>query len=150
MTAARREWAEAVVTRARERFAVRRAALFWRDASGTLSCIASAGPGGGVDWVGQVLPAGVGAAGRAVAERRPVWSADLLADPRIPLADWLRERLEQEGLRSVAAAPLRKGAEVLGALGLLDERRTYGEADLARLAAFAEEAALGASSDESD
>jgi GAF domain-containing protein len=149
MTIARGEWAQAVVTRARERFAVRRAALFWRDPAGTLSCIASAGPGGGADWVGKVLPAGVGAASRAVAEGRPFWSPDLLADPRIPMADWLRERLEREGLRSVVAAPLRKGGAALGALGLLDEARTYGEADLAGLAAFADEAALDAPSDPS-
>jgi GAF domain-containing protein len=131
-----------VLDRVRERFAVRRAALFWREASGRLTCVASEGRGGGEGWVGQTLPAGVGMAGRAVAEGRPVWSPDLLADPRVPVAAWLRERLEREGLRVVAAAPLRGAAAVLGALGILDEAgRTFGDAELADLGRVAEELA---------
>jgi GAF domain-containing protein len=129
---------------ARARFGVRRAALFWRDAgSGRLTCIASAGEGGAAGWIGHTLPPGAGMAGRAVAEGRPVWSPDLLADPRVPVAAWLRERLESEGLRSVAAAPLRSGAEVRGALGILDGAgRTFDDDALGRLAAFADEVAL--------
>jgi GAF domain-containing protein len=134
---------ERVVTTARELFRVRRAALFWRDGrSRTLICVASAGDGGGEGWIGERLPAGVGVAGRAVAERRPAWSPDLLADPRIPLADWLRERLTRETLHVVAAAPLSARGRVLGALGLLDGAgRTYGKSDLRLLGRFAELAA---------
>jgi GAF domain-containing protein len=129
---------------ARLRFGVRRAALFWRDAgSSSLVCIASAGEGGAQGWLGQTLPAGVGMAGRAVAEGRPVWTPDLLADPRVPVAAWLRERLEREGLRAVAAAPLAVGGEARGALGLLDgPGRTFDELALGRLGAFADQAAL--------
>ena len=77
---------------------------------------------------------------RMVAEGRPVWSADLLADPRVPVAAWLRERLEHEGLRTVAAAPLRVAGVVRGALGLLDGAgRTVDDQALARLAQTAEE-----------
>jgi GAF domain-containing protein len=132
------------VSAARDRFGVRRAALFWRDAgSGRLACIASAGGAGGAGWLGHTLPPGVGMAGRAVAEGRPVWTPDLLADPRVPIAAWLRERLEGEGLRAVAAAPLRSGAAVRGALGILDGAgRTFDDETLRRLAAFADEAAL--------
>jgi hypothetical protein len=79
-------------------------------------------------------------AGRAVAEGRPVWSADLLADPRVPVAAWLRERLEHEGLRTVAAAPLRVAGVVRGALGLLDGAgRAVDDQALARLALTADE-----------
>jgi GAF domain-containing protein len=131
------------VRTARDRFGVRRAALFWRDAgSDSLTCIATAGDEGAEGWLGRTLAAGIGMAGRAVAEGGPVWSPDLLADPRVPIAAWLRERLEAEDLRSVAAAPLRVGGVVRGALGLLDPAgRTYGDADLGRLAGFADEAA---------
>jgi GAF domain-containing protein len=129
---------------ARERFGVRRAALFWREAeSDGLTCIASVGEGGAEGWLGRTLPAGVGMAGRAVAEGRPVWSADLPADPRVPIAAWLRERLEREGLRVVAAAPLRVDGVVRGALGLLDSAgRRYEEEDLRRLGLFADEASV--------
>jgi len=133
-----------VVSTARDRFGVRRAALFWRDTgSESLTCIASAGEGGADRWLGRALAAGVGMAGRAVAEGRPVWSPDLLADPRVPIAAWLRERLESEGLRSVAAAPLRVGGVVRGALGLLDGAgRTFDDEDLRQFARLADEASL--------
>jgi GAF domain-containing protein len=135
-----------VVQAARERFGVRRAALFWRDArADVLTCIATSsegGEGGAETWVGRALPAGVGMAGRAVAEGRPVWTADLLAEARVPLAPWLRERLEAEGLHAVAAAPLVAGGPARGALGLLDGAgRTYDEDGLRRLGRFAAEAA---------
>jgi GAF domain-containing protein len=132
-----------VVQAARERFGVRRAALFWRDSrADLLTCIATAGEGGAETWLGRTLPAGVGMAGRAVAEGRPVWTADLLAEARVPLAPWLRERLEAEGLHAVAAAPLSAGGPARGALGLLDGAgRTYDEDGLRRLGRFAAEAA---------
>jgi len=131
------------VQAARDRFGVRRAALFWRDPdSASLTCIASEGEGGAEAWRGRTLAVGVGMAGRAVAEGRPVWSADLLADPRVPVAAWLRERLESEGLRAVAAAPLRVGGVVRGALGLLDGAgRTFDDQALGRLGLAADEIA---------
>lgn len=140
-----REDAERVVAAARERFAVRRAALFRLEPGpGILTCIASAGPGGEQGWVEHSLPVGVGAAGRAVAEGRPVTSADLLADARIPVAPWLRDAMERESLRAVAAAPLRFAGVIIGALGILDAAgRTFSDEDLGRLADFAEEAAAG-------
>ena len=124
-----------LVGRARALFGARRAALFRLErASGTLTCVASDSESGSVGWVGQTLPAGVGMAGRAVAERRPVWTPDLLADPRVPVAAWLRERMEVEGLRAVAAAPVVSGQEVLGALGILDAAgRRFAPDELARL-----------------
>jgi GAF domain-containing protein len=109
---------------ARERVGVRRTALFWlEDHSGRLACVATAGVAGADTadgWVGQTLSAGVGMAGRAVREGRAVWTPDLLADLRVPVTAWLRERLEREGLRVVAAAPVRVDGMVRGALGFLD------------------------------
>ena len=135
--------AEHLVTAAREQLRVQRAALFLRQPAGdSLVCVATAGEGDASEWVGQTLRAGVGVAGRAVAEGRPVWSPDLLADPRIPVSAWLRERLEAEGLRSVMAAPLSVAGETVGALGILDAAgRAYTPDETERLAAFAREAA---------
>jgi GAF domain-containing protein len=129
---------------AREGIGVRRTALFWLDdASGRLACVATnsadsaAGPDG---WVGQTLASGVGMAGRAVREGRPVWTPDLLADPRVPVASWLRDRLEEEGLRVVAAAPVRVDGTTRGALGFLDgPGRAYDDDGLRRIAGLADE-----------
>jgi hypothetical protein len=132
---------------ARERVGVRRTALFWLEAdSGRLACVATvdAGGAGGAagpgTWVGQTLSAGVGMAGRAVKEGRAAWTADLLADPRVPIVAWLRERLEAEGLRVVAAAPVRVAGVIQGALGFLDgPGRTYDDATLRQIEALADE-----------
>ncbi|HEV8307293.1 MAG TPA: GAF domain-containing protein [Methylomirabilota bacterium] len=129
---------------ARRFFGVRRVAVFLRDPlADTLACVASAADDGPTGWVGRVLPAGVGVAGRAVTEGRPVWSRDLSTDSRIPVADWLRERLAAEGLRSVAAAPLVADGETLGALGLLDgPGRIFSETDLQLLGVLAGHGAM--------
>ena len=77
--------AQGALAAARAQLGVKRTALFWLDdALGQLSCVATAGAGGTDGWVGQTLAAGVGMAGRAVREGRPVWTPDLLADPRVP------------------------------------------------------------------
>jgi GAF domain-containing protein len=139
----------AALAAARESLAVRRTALFWLDDdSGRLVCVRTAGAsgaGGAEGWVGQTLSAGVGMAGRAVREGRPVWTPDLLADPRVPIATWLRERLVEERLRAVAAAPVRVGGVIRGALGFLDgPGRTYDDAALRRIEALADDVGVSA------
>jgi GAF domain-containing protein len=131
------------IATARARLGVRRTALFWLDvASGRLRCIATAGAAGAEPWLGQTLAAGVGMAGRAVKEGRPVWTPDLLGDLRVPIAAWLRERLEREGLRAVAAAPVRVDGVIRGALGFLDGHgRAFDDGDLRRIETLADEVA---------
>jgi GAF domain-containing protein len=129
---------------ARADLGVRRTALFWLDdESGRLACVTTATGDGGAGpegWVGQTLAVGVGMAGRAVKEGRPVWTSDLLADPRVPIAPWLRDRLAEEGLRVVAAAPVRVDGAIRGALGFLDgPGRTYDEDSLRQIGAVADE-----------
>jgi len=88
------------------------------------------------------MSTGVGMAGRAVKEGRPVWTPDLLADPRVPIAPWLRERLVEEGLRTVAAAPVRIDGATCGALGFLDgPGRTYDDEGLRRIGLLADDVA---------
>jgi hypothetical protein len=84
-----------------------------------------------------------------VREGRPVWTADLLADLRVPVAPWLRARLEEEGLRPVAAAPVRVDGVIRGALGFLDgPGRTYDADGLRRIEGLADDVGrvLGAAS----
>jgi GAF domain-containing protein len=128
---------------ARAHVGVRRTALFWLDeASGRLVCVATDGVGGAEGWVGETLATGVGMAGRAVKEGRPVWTSDLLADPRVPIAPWLRERLVAEGLRTVSAAPIRIEGAIHGALGFLDgPGRRFDEDGLRRIGSLADEVA---------
>jgi GAF domain-containing protein len=132
--------AERALAAARDGAGVRRTALFWiDDASMRLACVATVAsddPGG---WLGRTLAPGVGMAGRAVREGRPVWTPDLLADPRIPVTAWLRERMEAEGLRTVAAAPVRVDGAVRGALGFLDgPGRAFDQEDLRRIGDLAD------------
>jgi PAS domain S-box-containing protein len=98
---------------------VQRALLYRSDSeSGSLACIAVAGCGDPVKWIGKVLPAGFGVAGLALAERRPVMSANPLCDPRVQLPEWARELLEEQGAPSVLALPLLVDERPLGALVL--------------------------------
>jgi PAS domain S-box-containing protein len=53
---------------------------------------------------------------RAIRERRPIWSADLLADPGFALAPETRAAVVAEGYRAVLSAPLLRGERALGAL----------------------------------
>jgi GAF domain-containing protein len=128
---------------ARQDLGVRRTALFWlEDAAGRLACVATASAAGTEGWLGETLAAGLGMAGRAVREGRPVWTPDLLADPRVPIASWLRERMEVEGLRAVAAAPVRIDGAIQGALGFLDgPGRTFADEGLRRIGRLADEVA---------
>lgn len=126
---------------ARERLDVRRTALFWLDGdSGRLTCVATTSVDGvTAGWLGETLAAGVGMAGRAVKEGHAVWTPDLLADPRVPIAAWLRSRMEEEGLRVVAAAPVRVAGAIRGALGFLDgPGRVYDSESLQRIEALAD------------
>jgi GAF domain-containing protein len=136
--------AQRALEAARQVMGVRRTALFWLDdVSGRLECVATAGAGGPEGWLGETLAPGVGMAGRAVKEGRPVSTTDLLADPRVPIAPWLRERLVQEGLRAVAAAPVRIDGATCGALGFLDgPGRTFDEENLRRIGSLADEVGM--------
>ena len=138
--------AEQALSVARERLGVRRTALFWLDGdSSRLACVATTSVSGGpAGWLGETLAAGVGMASRAVKEGHAVWTPDLLADPQVPIAAWLRSRMEEEGLRVVAAAPVRVAGAIRGALGFLDgPGRVYDDEALRRIEAQAD--GLGAS-----
>src|SRR5207244_4707559 len=90
-----------------------------------------------------VLPAGIGVAGRAVAEGRAVWSTNLLEDADVPLTDELRQRLKGAGIRALLSAPLKVKGKILGTLTLADPAaRGFSSTDAERLQALADQAAL--------
>jgi transcriptional regulator with GAF, ATPase, and Fis domain len=80
------------------------------------------------------LPAGSGLVGRAVAERAPVYAADLTKDPR---AEATRHRWGSND-RSVIAVPLALGTQIVGTLHAIStDVDAFSEQDRARLLALA-------------
>src|SRR5215468_8370894 len=57
-----------------------------------------------------------GATALAIAERRPVWSADVLEDPTFDLSPATRAFIKESGQRAVLAVPLLAGDRTLGAV----------------------------------
>src|SRR5262245_46233629 len=57
-----------------------------------------------------------GAVAQAIAERRPVWSADILSDPAFDLSPSTRRFIASTGSRAALAVPIIAGDRVLGAL----------------------------------
>ncbi|MGH7345447.1 MAG: GAF domain-containing protein, partial [Candidatus Rokuibacteriota bacterium] len=79
----------------------------------------------------------------AIAERRPVWSADLLNDPSFDLTPSTRAAVEAEGYRAVLSAPLLVGDRVLGALVTYrDDVGPFSARQVELMQAFARQAAL--------
>jgi PAS domain S-box-containing protein len=136
--------ADLIVSNARSLLRVRSATLFTRDGSeGQLLCIASAGAADQTRWLGRTLSPGQGVAGRAVAEGRPVWSADFLADPLVQAPDWLAERAKDDDYRAILAIPLRMRDTIIGVLSVGNAAGSaFAEEDVRLLSAFADQAAI--------
>ncbi|MBM3219268.1 MAG: response regulator [Candidatus Rokubacteria bacterium] len=90
------------------------------------------------------LPPEAGAlAGLVVHTGRPVWSPDVLTDPRLTLSPETRETLERSGERAVLGVPPRAKDTVLGTLTVGDRvGRVWTEREVALTSAFADQAAL--------
>jgi len=90
-----------------------------------------------------IFKSGEGAVGRAIVDRRIVMSADILSDPAIQLAAWVRERIRSSGYRVVVGVPLLTHERVIGALGLgADPGSSYTREELQTLEALADQASL--------
>lgn len=88
-------------------------------------------------------PRGVGVAGLAARERRPVTTANMLKDPRITTTPELRARAEALEIHAALAVPLMAQNRVIGVLGLGDTReRTFDDEDHRVAQAFADQAAV--------
>ena len=85
------------------------------------------------------LRPGQGLTGIAVAEQRPVQSADLWEDPRVLFPDLPR----RAGLRSMLAVPMRLGARAIGAILVMrPDVHTFSQAEEELLLALADQAAI--------
>jgi PAS domain S-box-containing protein len=110
---------------------------------GSLACAAIAGK-----WLdnfkpGYLLPPGVGLVGRAVTEGRALWTPDILQEPSVVLTAEFRRGLAGVGHHAVLAVPLRVKGEVIGAISTAHrEIRTFSQAEVDLLQAFADQAAL--------
>ena len=89
-----------------------------------------------------VLP-GEGVGGRAFAERRPVWTPDVLFDPAITLEERTRRNLQEEGLRALLAVPLLHDGAARGTLAAsAHEPHQFQPAEVEALSALASLAAV--------
>lgn len=138
------EVAQRIVESVRALLDVRSSVLFRLDeTSGDLVSLASSG--GVEDIFGRnvVFPRGTGAAGIAVAERRPVAVPDLLADPRVALPHEVRARARDLPYRAVLAVPLVVHDRVIGALSVAAVTgRTFSPAEVGLAQAFADQATV--------
>jgi len=90
-----------------------------------------------------VMPSGVGIVGRAVQQRQPVTTADVLADPQIALTPELRQWVEQGQIRALLAAPLIVQGRVIGVLATGTQvGRAYDAEDIRLAQIFADQAAI--------
>lgn len=134
---------ERVVRSARDLLGVKAATLRLLQPDGSLAALASSGEAYSQSAAGEVVAAGMGLADRAIREKRPVWCADVLADPQVRLTDEMREYQIRSGNRSMLAVPLRARESTIGALTLLDRKgRSYSESEVTLAQSFADQAAL--------
>jgi PAS domain S-box-containing protein len=119
-------------------------ALLWQLRPGSdLLCVAAAGGVPAQLKPGSVLPKGVGIAGRAAIEGRPVWTPDILAEPTVALTEDLRQSLIAGGYHAVLAVPLTVKGQMIGALTIADAAvRSFSAAEVILLQTFADQAAL--------
>src|SRR5437660_9715781 len=106
--------------------------------TGIISSLASLDLSEGLVSTVRLRP-GQGVTGMAVAERRPMQSADLWSDPRVRYPELPRA----QGLRSLLAAPLRVGDDAIGAIIVLRrDIHEFSPAEEELLMALADQAAI--------
>ena len=111
--------------------------------TGDQKIVALSSDGNAAVNVGHVYPRHTGVVGRAVAERRPVFSANPLDDPQITLTAEQRQLLEATTRKAALAVPLIVKDEVIGGLLVADAGRRLFRDDEVRLAQrFGDQAAL--------
>ena len=92
---------------------------------------------------GEVMPGGVGLAGRALAEGKTIWSADTLNDPRVAFDAAMRNYVAGTGHGSMIAVPLRVREKLIGTLTLVDRTgRSYSNRELEFMQTLADQVAL--------
>ncbi|MBI4246528.1 MAG: GAF domain-containing protein, partial [Candidatus Rokubacteria bacterium] len=123
---------------------VRASALYRLDpVSGDAVTVALSGDAGPALERHTVFPRGTAVIGLAVRERAPVFTPNVLTDPRVTLTPAVRARVEQASYRAVLAVPITSQDRVIGALGVGDRAGRVFSHEETRLAqAFADQAAI--------
>ena len=122
---------------------VRSAGLRLIQPDGSLVTVARSAAAGMHSVPGNVVPAGTGISGRAIADGRPVRTPNLLDDPGILVTPHMRAQAMASGERAMLAVPLRVKGRIIGSLSVADrEGRVFLDADAALLQGFADQAAL--------
>lgn len=134
--------AERIVQTVTELFSAPVANLRLCRPDGGLTSLVSRGIPRDVAEQGATLSPGVGLIARAVSERRAVWSADVLNDPRVVVSPALRRLVVASGVGAMLAAPLRVKGTIIGVLSLADTGLRPPSEALPLLQAFADQAAL--------
>jgi GAF domain-containing protein len=132
-----------IVDRCRALMGVASAGIFKLDASGeTLSY--ERGVGLSAEFVSALrVRLGEGTTGRAVGDRAPAWSADILADPAITLAPETRDLVVREGYRAALSVPILSAGSLHGALSAYWwEPHTPSSAEIGLMGALASQAAI--------
>jgi GAF domain-containing protein len=138
-----RDVGERIVASVLVLFQARIAVLRLLQPDGSLTLLARAGDLDNASDTDAVLPAGVGPAGRASVEGRPVASSDVIHDPRIVLSSEVAETARRTGHGAVLAVPLRAKGRIIGTLALGESAgRVFSESEVTLLQAFGDQAAL--------
>jgi GAF domain-containing protein/ActR/RegA family two-component response regulator/anti-sigma regulatory factor (Ser/Thr protein kinase) len=124
-------------------FEARSSGLYSLEADGSFRGVAWGGDARGRYTPGQLFPAGDGVIGWIIAQNATVVSADVLSDERFVFPEPRRSELAAGGNTAVLAVPLRAKGSLMGVLALADKPgRTFIDAELLLLQAFADQAAL--------
>lgn len=114
-----------------------------RPDSGDLVILAVSGAVGDSFVPDLVIPRGVGVAGLAAEQRRPVVSDDVFQDERVTLPSPVRARAAAAGFRAVLGVPMVMHGAVIGVLGIGHVLgRTFDDEQIRTARVFADEAAL--------
>jgi signal transduction histidine kinase len=134
---------ELVVTQAHETLGLLDIGIWLEDAeSGLFRLVAGHGQfSGPLIQRAEPMDPDEGVVGRALAERRPVWTSDVLHDSRIRLRPASRRWIEEIGGRAILAVPLIR-EHVLGALvGYRPKGARFADHEVEYLAVFANQVA---------
>jgi NtrC-family two-component system sensor histidine kinase KinB len=135
--------ADRVVQPVLKLFGVQSSVLWLREPDGSLVAVGISGRARESFRRGDVLPAGASMAGRAVAEGRPAWTRDVLAEPGLVMPADQRIRLRAAGDRAVLCVPMAVSGRTIGVLALGDgSARDFTHDEVVLLQAFGDQAAI--------
>ncbi len=133
-----------IVDSVRKLLGVKAALLFtYEPETGNLVALAGSGDVAARLEPPAVFAKGTNVVGFAVQERRPIFSADAIADPRFPTGPDAHALLAASSDRTILGLPLLIGDRIIGALSLRDATgRVFTAEDVLVAQAFADQAAL--------